>query len=193
MLIGITGQIGSGKSEVAKIFKRHGAFVISADKIGREVAEKKAHILHRLVRAFGDGILTRSGRLRRRELARRAFSSEKNRLLLNRIVHPPLLRELGRRTRIAARKHKLVVIDAALLLDWNWDKRVDLVIFVHAGDKVKTARLMSSGYSREEARQRIKSQLRFGDFKKRADITILNNKSLESLELKVKGIIRKLI
>lgn len=191
MLIGITGQIGSGKSEVARIFGKYGAFVISADKIGKDVVEKNPAVLNKLVRAFGTDILTRSGRLRRKMLAELAFSSEELKQKLNNIVHPPLLKELAGQGESALRTHKLVVIDAALLLDWGWDKKVDMTIFVHANDRMKIARLVENGYTIEEAKMRLKSQPRFAEFKERSDITILNNKSLDSLEVKVKKIIRK--
>ena len=193
MLLGITGQIGAGKSEVARIFKKYGAFIISADRIGKEVVEKHGSILSRLVRAFGSGILTGSGRLRRRALAGIAFSSEENKRRLNRIIHPALLKELDRRTRQAVKGYRLVVIDAALLIDWNWDKKVDMVIVVHASDKTKISRLVSNGYTEQEARQRLKSQLSFADFKKRADLVIFNNKSVAALEVKVRKIAEKLV
>lgn len=76
MLIGITGQIGAGKTEAAKIFAECGAYVISADKIGRDVVEKKPEVLARLIKAFGDDILTPKGNLRRKYLARLAFADE---------------------------------------------------------------------------------------------------------------------
>jgi len=191
MLIGITGQIGSGKTEAAKIFARLGAFVISADRIGKEVVEKDSAIPKKLVKAFGHDILTPTGRLRRKYLARLAFSSEIQKKKLNKIVHPALLKELAKQARAAIKKHNIVVIDAALLLDWGWDKKVDLTIVIHASDKTKIARLTGKGYSVEEARMRLRSQLKYQVFKARADIIIHNNKTLNSLELRIKKILEK--
>jgi len=191
MLIGITGQIGSGKTEAADIFAALGAFVISADKIGRDVVEKDPAILKKLVKAFGSDILTPKGRLRRKYLARIAFSDDDSKKKLNKIVHPALLRELKVQSRSALKKYNIVVIDAALLLDWGWDKKVDLTIVVHATQKTKISRLLKKGYSVEEAKMRLGSQLKYGVFKDRADIVIHNNKSLNSLELRIKKILKK--
>ena len=92
--VGIYGRIGSGKSEVAKVFAEHGAAVISADQIGREVVDQNQSVLEALVDAFGEGIVDSNGRLKRRDLGRIAFSSAENRAKLDSIVHPPLLDKL---------------------------------------------------------------------------------------------------
>jgi dephospho-CoA kinase len=193
MLIGITGQIGSGKSEVARIFEQLGAFVISADRIGKDVVEKDQKVLKKLVAAFGPEILTPTGKLRRRKLGEMALVSDKNKNKLNKIVHPYLLKELSRQSKEALRKYKMVVIDAALLVDWGWDKKVDKTILVHAGDKVKTARLIKKGYSLKEAKIRINAQLKYTLLRSHADIVIFNNKSLASLKKRVEKIFNKLI
>lgn len=192
MLIGITGQTGSGKSEVARIFQKYGAMVISADAIGREVVEKNPAILSRLARAFGRQILTPSGKLRRRKLGEMAFSSLENKLKLNKIVHPALLKELKSRSLVAQKKYKIVVIDAALLIDWGWQKNIDITILVNAGNRIKIKRLMAKGLSKKEAGRRLKAQLSFSQLKRHSDLLIYNNKSLETLELKVRKIMKKI-
>lgn len=192
MLIGVTGQIGGGKTEVAKIFKKYGAFVISADKIGKDVIEKNPIMLDKLVRAFGESILTKSGRLRRKKLGEIAFSSEADKKKLNKIIHPELLKELGKQVRSAEKKNKIVVIDAALLIDWQWHKIVDITILVHASHKTKIDRLKEKGYSEKEARMRLKSQLKYRELRRHVDIILLNDESLDCLEVKVRKIIEKL-
>lgn len=193
MLIGITGQIGSGKTEAAKIFAKYGAYIISADKIGRDVVENSPVVLKKLVRTFGQEILTPSGKLRRKYLALLAFADCSHKDKLNRIVHPALLKELGRQSKAALKKYKIVIIDAALLLDWCWDKKVDLTIVVHSADRVKISRLVEKGYTMEEAKMRLRSQLKLAEFRARADIIIHNNKSLSSLELRIKKILQNVI
>ncbi len=190
MLIGITGQIGTGKSEVAAILKKHGAFIISADKIGLEVVESNPAIIRRLIRAFGYEIVTKSGRLRRKKLARLAFSSEENKRKLNQIVHPALLKSLGQQVRSALKKHTLVVVDAALLVDWGWHKKVDLTILVHAGKNIKIARLLKKGFTRKEAIMRLKLQLKYSGLREHSDVVILNNKTKKQLEKRVRIILK---
>jgi len=192
MLIGITGHIGSGKTEVAEIFRKKGAFVISADKIGKDVVEKNQIVLSKLIRTFGQSILTPSGRLRRRKLGAMALVSEEGKNKLNKIVHPYLLKEMDRQSRQAQKKYDMVVIDAALLIDWGWDKKVDITILVHSGDKIKIARLVEKGYTIKEARIRIKSQMKYKTLRKHAEIVIFNNKSLGDLEKKAVRIFDKL-
>ena len=77
LTVGICGRIGSGKTEVARVFDECGAVVISADEIGRQVVENDAEILQALVREFGDKILDSEDHLVRRELGRRAFDRER--------------------------------------------------------------------------------------------------------------------
>lgn len=189
MLIGITGLIGSGKSEAARIFKKLGAFVISADKIGRDVVENDKSLLKKLVTTFGPDILSKHGRLKRRGLGELAFSSEKNKKALNAIVHPALLRELSRQVKAARKSNDMVVIDAALLINWGWDKKVDLTILVHATYRNRLFRMVQNGYSESEARMRTKSQLHYSELAKRADIILHNNSGLKTLEKKIKNIV----
>ncbi len=189
MLIGITGLIGSGKSEAARIFSKYGAFVISADRIGKDVVDNNKTILNRLIRAFGTNIITKTGRLRRKKLGELAFSSEVNKIKLNKIVHPALLRKLSAQVNDARNKYDVIVIDAALLINWGWHKKVDLTILIHASYRKRIHRLMQNGYTEVEALQRTKSQFKFDELSKDADITLLNNKTPGDLEKKIRNII----
>ncbi|MDH4156948.1 MAG: dephospho-CoA kinase [candidate division Zixibacteria bacterium] len=99
MLIGVTGQIGAGKSTAAAILKSFGAAVVDADKIGRQVVDDNPPLLRWLVRAFGDRILNRRGNLDRRRLAALAFENDASGQRLNQLVHPYLLKELHRQVK----------------------------------------------------------------------------------------------
>lgn len=169
-----------------------GAAVIDADRIGREVVENNPQVLARLVRRFGEDILTRSGRLNRRKLALRAFQNDAAKLHLNRIVHPPLLKELKRQTRQAARVNNVVVIDAALLLDWNLDRIVDLTIVIRASQSKRLERLMDRGISRTDALARQRGQLPLVEYRLRADYVLLNNDSPDRLRDKLMKIVRRI-
>ncbi len=192
MRIGITGQIGTGKSEVAAAFAGYGACVISADQIGKEVVESNRAILNKLARTFGRDILTNRGLLRRKLLGIRAFSSPENTRKLNGIVHPVLLKKLDLKVRQAERKYAIVVIDAALLIDWGWEKRVDLTILVNAGREIKLKRLQNKGYRRNEALKRLKSQRPYSELRRKSDLVILNNKDKKYLQYRVARILQKI-
>jgi len=155
------------------------------------VVENNPAVLNKLAKTFGPDILTPSGRLRRRKLGEIAFASDHTKQQLNRIVHPPLLKELARRVKAARKTHDLVVIDAALLIDWGWDRKVDLTILIHAGREIQIKRLRARGYSIAEARQRLKSQLAYRSLRAHADLAILNNTTPAQLEKKIRRLLKR--
>ena len=185
MLIGITGQIGAGKTTAADILKTMGAVVIDADKIGRKVVETNPKLIQKLAGAFGPQILTPAGNLRRKKTAEIAFSSNKNRNLLNSLVHPFLLRELKKQIKRSLSKKQVVVIDAALLLDWKLDNLVDVTLVIGCSQEKRLARLIKRGLSKSDALARMKSQLPFRDYQKGADRIILNSSTKAAFKRKV--------
>ena len=123
MIIGITGKIGVGKSTVTKIFKSYGWAVVDADLIGKEVVTHNPSVLKKLAKVFGDDILVNNSILRREVLRERAFKNKKTTKALNQIVHPVLMKELYAQVKKHTLKKKNIIIDAALLLDWDLDKK----------------------------------------------------------------------
>ncbi len=189
MLIGLTGLIGSGKSKVAHIFQKNGAFVISADKIGKDVVENDKMILKKLAYLFGNEIISKSGILNRKKLGRIAFSSEVNKEKLNKIVHPALLKELTAQVAKALKFYDLVIIDAALLIYWGWDKKVDKTILIDTILRKRIQRLKEKGYTEDEVKARSKSQLKLSQLASRSDYILTNNSTQKALEKKVENII----
>lgn len=185
MILGITGQIGSGKSTAAAILRQMGAAVIDADRIGKLVVNRDLQLRQKLVRQFGPDIIDAAGRLRRRYLARLAFANERSNRALNRLVHPALLKELKSRVRDQARRYNLVVIDAALLLDWNLDRFADHVLVLHASQEVRFDRLRRRGIDRADARARQKAQLPYAEYRRRSDTIILNSGTIADLKRKL--------
>ncbi|MFQ6007737.1 MAG: dephospho-CoA kinase [Candidatus Zixiibacteriota bacterium] len=186
MYIGVTGQIGSGKTTAARILGSFGAVVIDADRIGREVVEKSPQLRRKLAKQFGKEILTATGRLSRKKLARLAFSDDVSKRRLNHLVHPMLLKELRRQMRQLSRRYDVVVIDAALLLDWNLDREMDLVLVIHATQETRLRRLVARGFSKEDVLARQRAQLPFTEFRNRADLVILNNNTLLRLKARLR-------
>lgn len=184
MIIGVTGLIGSGKSEVAREFALQGADLIDADEIGREVVETDQTVLYRLVLEFGDSILDSDGKLKRRQLGRIAFSDRNNKDLLNGIIHPPLLKLLDDRLNASGKKHKHTIIDAALLIYWGYHNKIDCTVLVHASKKIRLARLQKKGLTEAEFNQRTTSQLSLAELKGGSDSIILNDGTLRKLREK---------
>ncbi|HOP06786.1 MAG TPA: dephospho-CoA kinase [candidate division Zixibacteria bacterium] len=192
--LGVTGQIGAGKSEAVRILSRlEDSVVVDADLIGRQVVENSPSLLKQLVTRFGPQILTPTGKLRRKTLARFAFADESGRCDLNALVHPFLLKELRNQVKQSLRVHRLVIVDAALLLDWNLDRELDLTLVIHASRELRLNRLAARGISREDALARQKMQLPIAVYRSRADRFILNNGNLKELESKLVKFHKKFI
>ncbi|MFZ5980619.1 MAG: dephospho-CoA kinase [Candidatus Zixiibacteriota bacterium] len=193
MLIGLTGQMGCGKTTAAAIFKKAGACVIDADRIGREVVEDSALLRHRLKIAFGTDIFDKRGKLRRKILAVRAFATSENHARLNAMVHPYLLKELRKQIKTVKKNCRLVVVDAALLLDWNLDREMDFVLVVHTSREKRLQWLLKRKISRQDALARLKNQLTFSVFRQRADRVILNSGSVADLKRKINALLAKIL
>ncbi len=193
MYIGITGQIGSGKTTAAKILASFGAVVIDADHIGHQVVDRSAPLRKKLARQFGGEILTPSGKLSRKRLARLAFADEVAKQRLNRLVHPFLLKELRWQMKHKSRQRNVVVIDAALLLDWGLDHQMDVVLVVHASEETRLKRLTARGFSKEDVLARQRAQVPFSEYRKRADYVILNNSTVEKLQAKLQRLYKKFV
>ncbi len=196
ILIGVTGGIASGKTEVAKVFQKRGAAILSGDEIGKEVVEKNPALLKKLIRAFGKKILDSKKGLKRKKLGEIAFSSYPLTKKLNQIVHPYLLGNLKSKIKnLKRRKQKNpAVIDAALIIEWGLEKQLDYLIFVDSPKKDRLKRLQKNkGYTRKEAEKRIKAQLPEAEKRKHADFIIKNNRGLRELRKKANTLWKEII
>ncbi len=185
LVVGLTGGVGCGKTVVAKEFARYGAAIISGDEAGHDVVDKDTRLQRKLARCFGDDILTKRG-INRRKLARRAFSSEKSRRQLNELVHPVLVKELTRRVQVAGRRPdvRMVVVDAALLVEWKMAVPVDILIAVWASRANRVRWLQKRGWTIDEIRGRMRAQLAFVRKKALADYVLANDGGLAALRRK---------
>jgi dephospho-CoA kinase len=175
MIIGLTGQIGAGKSTAAEILKTFGAFVINADDIGRTVVEKSVPLRRNLVKTFGPTILDRKGNLNRRKLASLAFATPEATAKLNGLVHPPLIKLLESQIKAAAKKYPVVIIDAALLLQWPLYKKLNQIVLITAPEKNRLKRMTDRGISLTDARARQAVQPSANAMRQAAHVVIPNN------------------
>lgn len=182
--IGLTGNVGSGKSTVARIWeKERGAVVIDADQIGRAVVQPGSRCLAGLVKRFGEEILLPDGSLNRRRMAEIAFSNKESREALNSIVHPEIIRKINDRLSQAHRKGaKAVVVDAALIFEFGFDRCLDLVVAVDAPREIKIERMLAKGKTDRETLEKIlQVQLSPDELKAKADHVLDNSADEESL------------
>lgn len=189
ILAGLTGGAGSGKSTAARYFQALGARVIDADRIGHGLLKVGSPCHDNVIKAFGSGIVT-GRRINRKLLCKIVFGSERELGKLNKIVHPYILKEIKNKiSKIKKSGFKgFLIIDAALIVPWGLQKKLDLLIVVDSPAKTRRERLTAKGISLSQARRIMASQLPVSKLKREADIVILNNGSLSGLKKKVKMI-----
>ena len=156
--VGLTGGIGSGKSAVAALFAAHGAVIVDADQIAREVVEPGTEGLAAVVAAFGAEVLQPDGTLDRGALATLVFADPASLATLNAILHPLIATRTRERT-AAARGARVLVHDVALLVENGLQGEYDAVVVVAVEPATQLARLVGQrGMSEPDARARIAAQ-----------------------------------
>ncbi len=231
MLIGLTGNIAVGKSTVAEFLKQKGATIINADKLGHQVL-RQPEIKKELVLIFGKDILS-NNEIAREKLAKLVFSDKKKLMMLNKIVHPQLLklidseiekhrvRPVRRNTmeggpvlhspdisgllrkvskgsafgmkRPTNRRKEIIVIDAALIIEWNLQNRLDYLVVITSSPEKQIQRLVQyKSLSIQEAKERISAQAHSQEKIKQANFVINNDGSKEELRKQVDKLYAKL-
>jgi dephospho-CoA kinase len=187
IVIGLTGGIGSGKSEVSRVLNELGAEIIDADRLGHEAYQPHTKTWEALVAAFGEGILRPGGEVDRKALGLIVFSSLDALAQLNAIVHPRMREMMRERLgEHSAQGIKVVVIEAAVLLEAGWDSLVDEVWVTTAIEESVVQRLSQrNNLSEEEIRKRINSQLKNEERVRRATVVIKNSDGLKELRQRV--------
>lgn len=155
--IGLTGGIASGKSTVADLLREHGAVIIDADRIVRDLQEPGRPGLEGIVDAFGEGMLTDDGRLDRPKLGALIFDDDAARERLNAIIHPLVRQESARLTQQAG--DSLVIEDIPLLVETGQAPAFDRVIVVQAPHEERVRRMVADrGMTPDDAEARIAAQ-----------------------------------
>lgn len=192
MIIGLTGGLGCGKSEVARILKKKGLRVINADEIVHELLGTD-EIKSKLKEAFGSEIFDDRGMVDRRKLAKIVFKDEDKLKRLCSIVHPIVREKVRLEVRRARESKENLVVEVPLLLESGGAYEMDVVVVVSAPLDLVFERLhRSRGWSREEIRDRMSKQLPLEEKERLADYVIYNDGSLEELEKKVDQLLRDL-
>jgi dephospho-CoA kinase len=184
-MVGLTGGIGAGKSEVARRLAELGAIVIDSDRLAREVVEPGTEGLAEVVAAFGPEVLGPDGALDRPALGRRVFGDEAARRRLEAIIHPRV-RARSAELIAAAPPDAVVVNDIPLLVESGVGAGFDVVVVVAASEETRLRRLARSrGMSADEARSRMAAQATDEQRRAAADVVLDNDGSLEDLRAAV--------
>jgi dephospho-CoA kinase len=186
--VGLTGGIGAGKSEVSRLLVEHGALLIDADRIAREVVAPGTPGLAAVVDAFGADVLAPDGSLDRPRLGSIVFADPEKLAALNAIVHP-LVGARSRELEKAAAQDAVVIHDVPLLAENALRPLYDLVVVVDASPETQLDRLVRlRGMTEEDARARMAAQANREERLRIADVVIDNDVPLEQLERRVREV-----
>ena len=191
VVIGLTGSIGTGKSTVARMFRRLGAVVLDADVLAREVVRPGSAGARRIRKAFGPGVFGKDGALNRRRLAALVFKSDARRRVLERIIHPLVYRRMREAMRGLARSRKTpaVVLDVPLLLETGGQALADVVVVVTAPPEVQRRRVRRKhGWTHKELAARMRAKWKPSAKVALADYVVDNADGLRTTRTQVTAI-----
>jgi len=182
--VGLTGNIASGKSEIARMLADRGATVIDADVLAREAVRPETQALKDIVKRWGKDILKKDGSLDRAALRQIVFADQSELDALNRIVHPGVTRLRDREiARARERGDQIVVCVIPLLFERNIVEEFDAIVLVDAPRPFRLERMVASrGMEATDAMNMIASQMPAELKRARADYVIENNGSLQDLQ-----------
>ncbi|MGL5750667.1 MAG: dephospho-CoA kinase [Paraclostridium sp.] len=189
LVIGLTGNIGCGKSRLSKIFMDNSIDVIDADIISREIMNDK-YLLNRIFETFGSGIKQEDGALNRNKLGSIVFSDDEKLIKLNSLTHPVIKDKINKKIEEVYKTKNIVIVDAALLIEGKFLDIVDKIIVITCDEETQLERVIKRDkLSKEDALNRINSQMNQSEKVKYADYIIDNSRSIEVLELEANKLI----
>ena len=194
--IGLTGGIGSGKSEVSNFLQSWGAYIFDADKESKNIINNNLEAQKEIIKEFGSDVIDPNQTINRQKLAKIAFQDAFHQQTLNAIIHPYIFKKINNsfeKIKIE-NNHNCFVVDAALIYESGADTHMDYVIVVSSLISHRTERVMSrNNITREDFLKRVSLQWPEEDKENMADYIIQNNSDLESLEKEAKKVFDTLL
>ena len=192
MIIGLTGGIGSGKTAVSETFEKLGITVVDADLASRVVVEKGKPCLEEIAKHFGDDILNENDELNRAKLREIIFNSDSEKSWLESLLHPAIAEQI--KDELNASESPYTILVSPLLLETNQRDFCDKVLVVDVPIEIQMERTTKrDGVSKDQVKSIIKSQINRDERLQLADEIIINEGSIEDLEMIVRELHKKLI
>ncbi|CAM8319969.1 dephospho-CoA kinase [Candidatus Methylopumilus planktonicus] len=191
-IIGMTGGIGSGKSEALKIFESLNIKVIDLDNIAKEITDTSHQAIQEIKLVFGDAIFDKDNRLDRKKLREIIFSEKDQKINLEKILHPKILEEVMKRLNVLSNE-SYVVIDIPLLFETNQYTSLisrSLVIDSKVNDQIERVK-KRDGIDTSVIQSIIEQQVGRNYRIERADDVVVNDGSIEKLEESIKALHKK--
>ena len=193
-ILGLTGGIGCGKSEAAACLRSLGAAHVDADAISRALTAPGGEALPAIREQFGDGVFYPDGTLNRAALGQIVFDSAPHRRLLEGILHPLVQhRVLSEIQAAGERGDRVVVLDVPLLFETGMDVLCDETWAVTADAETQLIRVMSRGFTAEQAQARIDSQMSAEERSARATRTINTNRPIDRTQAELTSMYQQLL
>ncbi len=185
MIIGLTGGIGSGKSEVSRRFEQLGITVVDADIVAREVVNIGSVALSEISAHFGQDILNADGSLNRAKLRSRIFETPDEKYWLENLLHPIIRKEIV--TQLAQSKTPYTILSSPLLLETKQDELVNRILVIDATENMQIERASARDTNNKEQIKKIMAaQINRIERCQKADDIIENHGDLDELDLAVK-------
>lgn len=195
-VIGLTGGIGSGKSMVADILReKYKAIILDTDSIAKRQMEPGGESYRLVVEHFGKGILDHDGRINRQKLADIIFKDADKRLLINRLTHPIVLKEVKKEIESVRQSGttEYLVVETALMIESGYDFICDEVWYVHAPQELRRRRLKENrGYSDEKIDNIMANQKKDEEFRAKFSKVIENDRDRQYLEKQVQALMERM-
>ncbi len=192
-IIGITGQVGSGKTTVANIMREiYGAHILIADSIANELMQKGGISYRLICNNFGDSILDEEGNINKKLLSEIVFQDIEKLEILSSLIHPFVMNYIFDEIRIISKEANdgYIVIESAILIEAGYKEICDEVWYVQVNEQEREHRLIHSrGYTKEKIQSILKNQLSNEEFIQNASHIIYNNGELESIKEQLKYIL----
>lgn len=182
--LAVTGGIGCGKSEVARILQRCGVDVCDTDQLARDLVMPGTPVQQQLVHRFGAEILRTDGTLNREMMAKRVFNDRAAREILESVMHPEIRRQVTAWLEKPREVTAWVAVIIPLLFETGDTAGWDAIICVSAPEAIVRERLLRRGYSQEDISARILAQMELHRKEAGSDYVIMNDGTLRDLEQK---------
>lgn len=191
-IVGITGSIASGKSEVSKYISSKGYKITDADYISRNIT-KKGNIGYKVIIDNFGNVIDKSGEIDRKKLSNMVFNDSKQLEKLNSLLHPLIFEEIDKNVKLF-NNEKTVFLDAPLLFETMLYKKCDEIILIYCDEKTQIERIvLRDNTDEEKARLIIEKQMSVEEKMKKSNYIVENNTTLDKLHFKIDEVLNMII
>ncbi len=181
--VGITGSIGSGKSEFTRLAQQSGFPVLRADDLSKEILQNNPEVRKQVNKKFGKEAFL-NNQPNKKYLAEIVFNNPDKLRELERILHPLVIKEIEKHKKEVFKEHNILFVESALIYEADLEKHFDFVVLITADREIRLKRKLAQGMTEEDFLKREMNQIPDDEKRKRADFIFINNSSIDDLKTK---------